>query len=70
MHAAMHGKARAVSLLLDKEGQIYTPEGKTAMMFAAQKGYLKCVQELLHAEQGQRDMDGHTALWYAKNGRD
>ncbi|TNJ28525.1 Kinase, NEK [Giardia muris] len=62
--AAYYGSARDVRALIGSAG-VHDLGGKTALMFAAGRGYVECVRQLVVAEKGKRTPEGLTALMLA-----
>ncbi|TNJ28059.1 Ankyrin repeat protein 1 [Giardia muris] len=65
MKAAIYGRAKCVSILLDKEAGIQRSDGWTALMCAAANGHHECVSLLLKDEVRMVDSCGVTALMRA-----
>lgn len=64
MMAAIADDASAVQKYITEQGQ-RTPEGKTALMFAAENGSITCINQLITWEAGIISNSGWTAIMYA-----
>lgn len=64
MMAAIVDDASAVQKYITEQGQ-RTPEGKTALMFAAENGSVSCIKQLITWEAGTVSNSGWTAIMYA-----
>lgn len=64
MLAAIVNDASAVGKYITEQGQ-RTPEGKTALMFAAEHGSIACINQLIGWESGLVSNSGWTAIMYA-----
>ncbi|TNJ28675.1 Ankyrin repeat protein 1 [Giardia muris] len=64
MVAAEAGHVDVVRLLIH-EARLRDHKGRTALMYAASKGNIACVHELLALELHYTDIQGHTAFSYA-----
>ena len=69
MHTAQNGNDSIVQTLIEAGADVNSRDGhgNTALMFAAQKGYLKCVKLLLQkgANLSYADIDNMTAVMKA-----